>query len=231
MSHIAPDNHHKPQHEHGTMASYVIGFILSLVFTLIPYYMIVHHTASSSLLLAMILGFAVTQMVIQITFFLHLGRGPKPRWNLYFFVATVGLILVVVGGSVIIINNLHYNKMPSDQVKSLVNDENISQIGGQQTGACEGQHANHLVTIKDNKVSPLHTDAQRCDTLTFSNKDSDIKEVAFGEHPHHTAYAGQTEYIIRGGHNETITLSEVGTYKFHDHLQEETAGDFTVTQQ
>ncbi len=230
MSDIPHGNHHKLQHEHTTMASYVIGFILSLIFTLIPYYMVSHHTASSTLLLAAILGFAVTQMVIQILFFLHLGRGPKPRWNLYFFAATVGIILVVVGGSIVIINNLHYNKMPSDQVKLLVDGEAIAQIGGKKTGACEGQHTNHIVTIKNDKVAPLHTDAQRCDTLTFSNQDGQVIDMAFGEHPRHDAYAGQSEYIIRSGSNKTITLSEVGSYKFHNHLNEETAGNFTVAQ-
>src|SRR5687768_12731131 len=86
--------------EHGTMKSYVIGFVLSLIFTFIPYYLVVNKTVSGGVLLATILGFAVLQMIIQITFFLHLGRGPKPKWNLYFFISTVGIILVVVGGSI-----------------------------------------------------------------------------------------------------------------------------------
>lgn len=215
--------------EHGTMKSYVIGFILSLVFTFIPYYLVVNHGLTGSLLLATILGFAVLQMIIQITFFLHLGRGPKPKWNLFFFISTVGIILIVVGGSIMIINNLHYNMLPSDQTEKLVNDEGIYQIGGEKTGACQGQHANHQVTIKNNQVSPVHTIAEKCDTLTFINEDNQVRDIAFGEHPQHQAYAGQTELLVRKGQNQTITLSESGTHKFHDHLQEETAGDFTVT--
>ncbi len=226
---IRSSNHHQKP-EHGTTKSYVIGFILSLVLTLIPYYLVVNQSLSGTALAATILGFAVMQMIIQITFFLHLGRGPKPNWNFFFFISTVGIILVVVAGSLLIINNLHYNMAPSDQVKRLINDEGIYQVGGEKTGACQGQHASHIVTIKDGQAYPLHTDASLCDTLTFVNKDAAIIDMAFGEHPQHEVYAGQSELTIRSNQSKTITLSESGTYKFHDHLHEETAGSFTVTQ-
>ncbi|MES2971784.1 MAG: cytochrome o ubiquinol oxidase subunit IV [Patescibacteria group bacterium] len=210
------------------MKSYVIGFILSLVFTFIPYYLVVNRSITGNLLLATIIGIAVLQMVIQITFFLHLGRGPKPNWNLFFFISTVGIILVVVGGSIMIINNLHYNMLPSDQTKRLTNDEAIYQIGGLKTGACQGQHANHKVTIKNGQVSPLHTLAYKCDTLTFINEDDTVREITFGTHPQHGVYAGENELVVRKGRGKSITLSEPGTYQFHDHLRAETAGDFTV---
>ena len=215
---------------HGSMRSYVVGFILSLIFTILPYSMVVNGSLHGLTLTTVVLGFGMIQMIIQITFFLHLGRGPKPRWNLFFFIATFGLILVVVGGSILIIHNLHYNMSPADQVKRLANDEGIYQVGGQPTGACQKLGINHKVVIKDGAVSPLHTDAGKCDTLTFINQDSAEREMSFGEHPAHEVYAGVTELLVRKGVNKTVTLSETGTYKFHDHLQEETAGDFTVAE-
>lgn len=214
--------------EHGPMLSYVIGFILSLIFTFIPYYLVVNQIISGKGLLIAILGIAVVQMVVQVTFFLHLGRGPKPNWNLFFFIATVGIILVVVGGSIMIMNNLYNNMLPSDQTKKLVGDEGIYQIGGEKTGACQGHHTNHKIIIKNGLVSPAHTKAHMCDTLTFINEDDKAREITFGTHPEHGVYAGESELLVRKGHAKSITLSELGTYQFHDHLQAETAGDFTV---
>ncbi len=216
--------------EHGTTRSYVIGFLLSLVFTLIPYYMVVNHSVSGNALLATILGFAVIQMIIQITFFLHLGRGPKPNWNLFFFVSTVGIILIVVGGSIVIINNLHYNMQPSDQTKKLINDEGIYQVSGELTGACQGQHANHQVTIQNGQVSPERTVAFKCDTLTFINEDGRAHEIVFGIYPGHESYAGESNLSVRKGMNQTIPLSESGTYHFYDQLHSATVGVFTVSQ-
>lgn len=229
MSRSSVHSPHGPENEHKTMQSYVIGFILSLIFTFIPYYMVVNQVVTGTSLLITILGFAVVQMMIQIVFFLHLGRGPKPFYNIVFFVLTIITILVVVGGSVVIMHNLHYNKTIPDQAKSLINDEGIYQIEGNLTGACKGQYENHQVTIKDGQVSPLYTAAKQCDTLTFINEDSGTRKISFGQHENHGSYAGNTEIEVKKGRNKTITLSETGAYQFHDHLQHETAGVFTVT--
>ncbi len=217
------------RHEHGTTRSYIVGFLLSLVFTAIPYYLVVNKSLSSAALLVTILGFAVLQMAVQIFFFLHLGRGPKPLYNVVFFVSTIGIILVVVGGSIFIMNNLHYNMTPIEATKKLAQDESISQVGGVKTGACHDVHANHKVTISNNKVSPLHTEARLCDTLTFINEDNTVHDIAFGPHPKHEAYGGENELMVRKERAKTITLNQAGTYLFHDHLDPTITGDFTVS--
>ncbi len=218
-----------PKPERGDVSTYVIGFILSLLFTFIPYYLVVNQTISGTQLLLAIVGFAVIQMIIQVTFFLHLGRGPKPNWNLFFFIATIGVVGIVVGGSIMIINNLHYNMSPTNQTKKLVGDEGIYQIGGEVTGACQGQKSNHQVRIKNAQADPLRTVAGKCDTLTFINDDKQAVEISFGTHPAHESYAGEYEVLVRPGRSKSITLSEPGTYNFHDHLKPETTGTFTVT--
>lgn len=215
--------------EHGTTMSYIIGLILSLIFTFIPYQLVVNQTVTGNALLATILGFAFLQMFIQIFFFLHLGRGPKPFYNVVFFFATFIAILVVVAGSVFIMNNLYSNMAPSEVVKNLAEKEGIYQIGGEKTGACQGQHANHKVTISNGRVSPVYTEAKLCDTLTFINEDDQVRELAFGPHPRHDSYSGETEVPVRKGRNKTITLNQAGTYIFHDHLDPATAGNFTVS--
>lgn len=213
---------------HDTISSYAVGFLLSLVFTIIPYYIVVNKTASSSTLLAMILGFGVVQMLVQVVFFLHLGRGPKPLYNLVFFGFTIVTILVVVGGSIFIMNNLHYNMTQAEATKRLAQDENIYQVEGTQTGACQQTRSNHTITIANNRVTPIHTDATPCDTLTFINQDDNVREIGFGEHPQHSGYAGQDDFFLRQNRGKTITLNQLGTYSFHDHLDPNVNGSFTV---
>jgi cytochrome o ubiquinol oxidase subunit IV len=224
-------SHYTPttsKQEHGTTRSYIIGFLLSLVFTVVPYYMVVNKTVSASTLLATILGFAVLQMAIQIFFFLHLGRGPKPMYNVVFFGSTVGIILVVVVGSMWIMNHLNYNMAPTEISKNLIEKEKIYQVGGEKTGACQGVHANHKVSITGGRVAPMHTEAQICDTFTLINNDEAGREITFGPHPKHETYAGETGLMLRKGRGKTITLNQAGTYEFHDHLDPRVAGYFTV---
>lgn len=214
--------------DHGTAKSYVIGFILSLIFTFIPYMLVVNQTITGNALLYTIVAFAMIQMLIQVTFFLHIGRGPKPNWNLFFFISTFGIVLFVVIGSIFIMQNLHYNMSPEDKVKKLVNDENIYQVGGQETGSCRELYKNHIITIKDGVANPILISTHKCDTLTFINDDDKTREITFGEHPNHGNYAGETELVIKAGRSKTLSLSEEGTFNFHDHLQPDTAGTFIV---
>lgn len=214
--------------EHGTTQSYIIGFILSLVFTFIPYFMVVNKTVTGNALLATILGIAVIQMFIQIFFFLHLGRGPKPFYNVVFFFATAGIIIIVVGASLFIMDNLYRNMSPAEVTKRLAQEENISQVGGMETGACQEPKESHIVTIKNSKVSPLYTDAKRCDTLTFVNEDNREREMTFGSHPNHDGYGGIYEVLVSNRRPETITLNQSGDFVFHDHMDPGVTGSFTV---
>lgn len=222
-------SHHNPKGEHGTMNSYIIGFLLSLLFTAIPYYLVVNKSITGNTLVSTILGIAVLQMAIQVYFFLHLGRGPKPLYNMIFFVGTIGLILVVVLGSVFIMNNLQYSMTPTEVTKKLSQGEGIYQVGGEKTGACEAVYANHKVTIKNGIVSPARTDAKLCDTLTLVNEDNKEREISFGSHPEHENYGGESEVVVRKQYSKTITLNQSGSFIFHDHLEPETTGSFNVS--
>lgn len=203
--------------EHGTTTSYVIGFILSLVFTFIPYHLVVNKILTGNTLLMSILGIAVIQMFIQIFFFLHLGRGPKPFYNIVFFFATAGLIVIVVGASVFIMDNLYRTMSPQEMIIKQAQKENIAQVGDRDTGACAANLQSHIVTIKDGIASPIHIQAKRCDTLTFINQDSATYEIAFGAHPDDVSYGGEDHVVLDDGRPETITLNETGDFALHEH--------------
>lgn len=230
MSKILRGTETEPESKHGTITSYVIGFVLSLVFTLIPYYLVVNKSLRGNSLLATIIGFAVAQLVIQVVFFLHLGRERKPRFNLFFLVATIGIILLVVVGSIWIMNHLHYNMSAKNITDKVVADEAVHQVDGQQVGTCPGKAGtNHMVELKNNAANPRHVNAKLCDTLTIVNLDSVTRELNFGEYEKPDTYAGETGKALRPRRNMVLTLTEPGTYKFHDHLPGGASGEFTVT--
>jgi cytochrome o ubiquinol oxidase subunit IV len=217
-----------PKSEHGTTQSYVIGFLLSLIFTIIPYHLVVNKVLTGNTLLATILGIAVVQMFIQIFFFLHLGRGPKPFYNVVFFFATAGIIVIVIGASLFIMNNLYHNMSPMEVTQKLAQDEGISQVNGEDTGACAELLSNHVVTISGGVATPSTIQAKRCDTLTFINKDGLKREIVFGPHPNYHAYGGEDKTILDDERAETITLNESGGFMFHDHLNPSLTGYLTV---
>jgi hypothetical protein len=117
---------------------------------------------------------------------------------------------------------------PEEKIKKLVNDEGIYQLNGQETGACREKGTNHRITISDGLASPDIIGAEQCDTLTFVNEEDFGLEITFGEHPDHGVYAGIDDLALRSGKAKTISLSESGSYSYHDHERPEIAGKFIV---
>lgn len=218
------------KNEHGSTTSYVIGFILSLIFTIIPYYLVTRQVISGSTLLLAILAFAIVQMFVQVFFFLHLGRGPKPLYNVIFFSATAGLIVLVIGASLLIMDNLYRNMSPQEVTTRVAQEENIAEVNGKPTGACQGNNDNYTVVLKNDEITPAYIEAKRCDTLTFSIEDGVDRMIMFGPHDSPMSYGGVYDVIIRSDRSEIITLNEVGTFSFHDHTTPEIIGTFSVVQ-
>lgn len=95
--------------------------------------------------------------------------------------------------------------------------------------SCHGKYQHYSVFIMDDLVDPVYIHAKRCDTLTIANSDAKLREIGFGRHDHHQAYDGVTERNLEKNQNLTITLRTIGTYRYHDHFQEEVRGVLIVT--
>ncbi|MBI2030864.1 cytochrome o ubiquinol oxidase subunit IV [Candidatus Kaiserbacteria bacterium] len=102
---------------HGSLALYVTGFAISIVLTLIAYFLVVQYTSSGgavlsqSTLIFAIVALAIMQLIVQLVFFLHLGRDSKPHWNTIVFAYAALLIVAIVVGSLWVMYHLNYNMM------------------------------------------------------------------------------------------------------------------------
>lgn len=93
-----------------TMAKYTIGFLLSFLLTLAAYNLVINK--AMNIWLIVVLGvLAIAQMIVQLVFFLHLGDEVRPRYKAASFVFMAGILVIVVAGSIWIMNNLDYNMM------------------------------------------------------------------------------------------------------------------------
>lgn len=99
--------------ETGAFKSYLTGFLLSILLTLAAYFIVVEHVFSSRILIYTIIGLGIIQMFIQLLFFLHLGQEPKPYWNFQLFLFMITILLILIIGSLWIMENLRYNVKPN----------------------------------------------------------------------------------------------------------------------
>ena len=100
-----------PDSEHGSVKSYVLGYVLSLLFTFISFIIVDRHLLPTFWLVAAISISALCQTVVQLVLFLHLGSESKPRWNFLVFLFMFLVLSVIVLGSIWIMHNLDYRMM------------------------------------------------------------------------------------------------------------------------
>lgn len=103
---------------HGSLKSYVVGFLASLLLTGISFYIVFANLFSGHTLFYAVIGLAVAQAIIQLIFFLHVGQEAKPRWETISLCFTIMVLLIVVIGSLWIMFDLENRVMP-DMAKEM----------------------------------------------------------------------------------------------------------------
>ena len=97
---------------HASVKSYMIGFVLSIILTAIPFGLVMqqgHYGFSAGTVVAAILALAVVQVFVHVVYFLHMDRSAEQRWNVVAFAFTVMILVIVVSGSVWIMHNATSN--------------------------------------------------------------------------------------------------------------------------
>jgi cytochrome o ubiquinol oxidase operon protein cyoD len=108
----------------GTLQTYVTGFILSISLTLAAYVLVTNHAYSKWTIALAIAGLAAVQFIVQLLFFLHLGRESKPRWRLLVFSFMLLVVGILVIGSLWIMYSLNYHMvMTPQQINTYMQDQ------------------------------------------------------------------------------------------------------------
>lgn len=93
---------------HGTLRSYLTGFVLAIALTVVPFALVMFGKMPRAYILYGIFAAAVVQILVHLHYFLHLDRSSEQTWNVAAIVLTALAIVVVVGGSLWVMIELHY---------------------------------------------------------------------------------------------------------------------------
>ncbi|MGO4270113.1 cytochrome o ubiquinol oxidase subunit IV [Paenibacillus sp. TAF58] len=91
---------HENHDAHGSLKSYIIGFALSIILTIIPLVAVMNHMLSKTGTLVLILFMAVLQFGVQLFFFMHVKEGENARWNIMALIFGLVILLTIVAGSI-----------------------------------------------------------------------------------------------------------------------------------
>ncbi len=107
--HVDHDEH---LHAHGSLKDYGIGFILSVILTAIPFWLVMTHQLQPGTTKYVILAFAAVQVVVHMIYFLHMNTKSEGGWNFMAMLLTIILLAIVMVGSIWVMMHMNANMMP-----------------------------------------------------------------------------------------------------------------------
>lgn len=107
-----PDDH-APAFPHGSMRDYVTGFVLSVILTAIPFFLVMSGLVGSGRLTAfLVLGCAVIQIIVHMIYFLHMNLKNEAGWTMISLVFTIVVLVIAVIGTIWVMYHMDANMMP-----------------------------------------------------------------------------------------------------------------------
>ena len=110
---------HDAAHHHGSRRTYLIGFLLSVVLTAVPFWLVMSGALSSQATAATIVAFAVIQILVHTVCFLHVNTRSEGGWTLMAYAFAAVIVLIVIAGSLWIMHHLSLNMMPMAETPGL----------------------------------------------------------------------------------------------------------------
>ena len=109
------DTHHTAgaAHDHGSYRSYVIGFVLAAILTIIPFGLVMAGGFENRLMtIGVVLVCAVAQVLVHMVYFLHINGRAEEGWTLLSTLFTIIILVIVLSGSLWVMFHLNQNMMP-----------------------------------------------------------------------------------------------------------------------
>ena len=105
--------HGDHSHDHGSYASYIKGFVLSVILTAIPFGIVMSGGFESRTLTAIVVvGFAAVQMIVHMVYFLHMNSQSEEGWIMLATIFTIIVVVIMLAGSLWVMFHMNTNMMP-----------------------------------------------------------------------------------------------------------------------
>jgi cytochrome o ubiquinol oxidase subunit IV len=107
---------------HVSYKGYATGFILSVILTAIPFWLVMAKVLPSPKMTGfIILGFAAVQMVVHMIYFLHMNAKVEQGWSMLALLFTAALVVIMLAGSVWVMYHMNTNMMPTPDPAAMRN--------------------------------------------------------------------------------------------------------------
>nr|WP_296021972.1 cytochrome o ubiquinol oxidase subunit IV [uncultured Acidovorax sp.] len=118
-AHAGHDHHHGHGDHHGdvgphsSLRDYTIGFVLSVILTAIPFWLVMAKVIADRNTAVLVLGaFAVVQILVHMVYFLHMNGKVEGGWTMLSTIFTVVFVAIAIAGTLWVMFHMNANMMP-----------------------------------------------------------------------------------------------------------------------
>ena len=119
-AHHGHDDHHDDDHDvgpHSSLKEYVIGFVLSVILTAIPFWLVMNNVITDRTTAVLVLGgLAVVQILVHMVYFLHMNGKVEGGWTMLATLFTVVFVAIAIAGTLWVMFHMNTNMMPSHEM-------------------------------------------------------------------------------------------------------------------
>jgi cytochrome o ubiquinol oxidase operon protein cyoD len=109
-----------PRGAHGTFKGYVTGFVLSVILTAIPFWLVMGNVLDDTLKTSIvIMALAAVQIVVHMIYFLHMNTKSEGGWTFLALAFTLTLVVITLVGSIWVMYHMDQNMMPMSPHEAL----------------------------------------------------------------------------------------------------------------
>ena len=105
--------HHDANEPHSTFSGYMTGFVLSIILTAIPFWLVMAKVIADRNTAVLVLGgFAIIQILVHMVYFLHMNGKIEGGWTLLATIFTVVFVAITIAGTLWVMFHMNANMMP-----------------------------------------------------------------------------------------------------------------------
>ena len=106
-------DHHGDAEPHSSLRDYTIGFMLSVILTAIPVWLVMAKVIADRNTAVLVLGgFAVIQILVHMVYFLHMNGKVEGGWTMLSTIFTVVFVAIAIAGTLWVMFHMNANMMP-----------------------------------------------------------------------------------------------------------------------
>ena len=106
-------DHHGDAEPHSSLRDYTIGFVLSVILTAIPFWLVMAKVIADRNTAVLVLGgFAVVQILVHMVYFLHMNGKIEGGWTMLSTIFTVVFVAIAIAGTLWVMFHMNANMMP-----------------------------------------------------------------------------------------------------------------------